>query len=122
MHPGHRHDSLGRAERLRFERRPPVEPLDRVARRNLAVQILLADFRIEITDAEPRQSVLAREFLDDSDKPVDAAVAASVGRRADDHRHPEPVRRQQHVLEIVLLPLQRARGYIRAERPGTDIA
>jgi len=55
-------------------------------------------------------------------KPVDPAVAAGVAGRADDHRHAEPPRPQQHVLEIMPLPLHRARREIRAERPRTDIA
>jgi hypothetical protein len=65
--------------------------------------------------------MLAGEILDDADKPVDPAVAAGVAGRADDHRHAEPARRQQHVLEIVTLPLHRARRDVRAERPRTDI-
>ena len=52
---------------------------------------------------------------------VDAAVAAGVAGRADDHRHAEPASGQQHVLEIVDLPLPRARRGIRAERPWADI-
>ncbi len=84
--------------------------------------MVLTDFRIEITDAKPRQAMLAGEVLDDADEPVDPAIAAGVGGRADDHRHAEPVCPQQHVLEIVPLPLHRARRHVRAERPRTDIA
>ena len=122
MHPGHRHDSVGRIEGRHVERRPAVQPVDRVARCDLAAQVVLADFRIEIADAKPPQAVLAGKVLDDADEPVDAIVAARVTRRADYHRHPEPTRREQHVLEIVLLPLQRARRDVRAERPRADIA
>jgi hypothetical protein len=49
--------------------------------------------------------MLACEVLDDADEPVDPAVAADVAGRTDDHRHAEPARPQQHVLEIVPLPL-----------------
>jgi len=95
---------------------------DHIARADFAAQIILADLRIEIADAEPRQAVLAGEVLDDADEPVDGAVAAGVTGRADDHRHAEPPRPQQHVLEIMPLPLHRARRDVRAERPRTDIA
>ena len=54
------------------------------------------------------ETVLAGEILDDADEPVHPAVAAGVAGRADDHRHAESAGRQQHVLEIVPLPLQRA--------------
>jgi len=47
-------------------RRDPVggaegRQIDRVAHRDFAVQIVLADFRVEITDEEPRQARLAGE-------------------------------------------------------------
>src|SRR5208337_4174345 len=62
------------------------------------------------------------EILDDADKKVDPAVAAGVAGRADDHRHTEPARGQQHVLAIVDLPLPRTRWNIASERPRPDIA
>src|SRR5260370_4868255 len=120
--PGPPHDTVGSAEGRQVDRRPSVEPVDRVARRDLAAQIVLTDLRVEIADAEPRQAVLAGEVLYDADEPVDPAIAAGVGGRADDHRHAEPARPQQHVLQIVSLPLRPARRDVPAERPRTDIA
>src|SRR5260370_5563881 len=85
VHPGHRHDTVGSAEGRQVERRPSVEPVDRVAPRDLAAQIVLTDLRVEIADAEPRQAVLAGEVLYDADEPVDPAIAAGVGGRPDAH-------------------------------------
>ena len=47
-------------------------------------------------------------------------VAVAKLRRAQEHA--EAARPQQHVLEIVPLPLHRARRDVRAERPRPDIA
>ena len=66
--------------------------------------------------------MLAGEIPDDADKQIDAAVAAAVARRADDHRHAETARREQHLLQFVDLPLARTRRDIGAERARPDIA
>ena len=66
--------------------------------------------------------MLAGKVSDDADEQIDPAVGAGVPGRADDHRHTETPRREQHRLEIVHLPLQRARRNIRAERYRPDIA
>jgi hypothetical protein len=48
-------------------------------------------------------------------------VGASVGRRADDHRHAEPARGQEHQLEIVPLPFLGTAVLVGAERLGADV-
>ena len=52
---------------------------------------------------------------------VDAAVGAGVARRADDHRHAKLARGEQHQLEVVRLPRERARRRVGAERNRTDV-
>ena len=97
---------------------PRISPSAAMCRRSA----ILADLRIEITDAKPRQPVLLGKVLDDPDEQIDSAVAAGVAGRADDHRHAEASRGEQHRLEIIHLPLPRARRDIGAERHRPDVA
>src|SRR5205807_1975223 len=89
VNAGHRHDPVGGSESSQVERRPPVEPVNSVARSDFGAQIVVVDLRVEIADTEWAQAVLAGEILDDADEPVHPAVAAGVAGRADDHRHAE---------------------------------
>jgi hypothetical protein len=47
VHAGHRDDPVGNAEGRQIEGWPSVEPVDRVARSDLAAQIGFADLRVE---------------------------------------------------------------------------
>ena len=109
MDAGHRDDPVGRLERGEIERRPRIEPGDRIAGSDAAAQNVPGDFGIEVADAELLQAAFAGKFPDDSDEQIDPAVGPGIARRAYDHRHVEAARRGQHRLEIVSLPLQRAR-------------
>jgi hypothetical protein len=66
--------------------------------------------------------VLLGKVADNVDEQIDPAVAAGVPGGTDNHRHAEATRREQHRLEIVHLPLPRARRDVRAERHRPDIA
>src|SRR5439155_6065987 len=87
--PSHGDDTLGRVQGGEVERRPRVEPRDLVASLDAPTQRILADLRIEITDAKPGQPVLLRKLANDADEQIDPAVAAGIAGRADDHRHAE---------------------------------
>ena len=106
---GHRDDPVGPLERGDIEGWPLIESGDRIAGSDAAVQNVPGDFGIEVAHAELLQAAFAGKFLNDSDEQIDPAVGAGIARRADDHRHVEAARRGQHRLEIVSLPLQRAR-------------
>ena len=98
------------------------QPRDRFTGTHASPQVLPADLRVEVAELESRQTrASAARSLDDPHVEVDAAVGAGVARRADDHRHPELARRQQHVLEIVRLPGARARRGIGPERNRADV-
>jgi hypothetical protein len=69
---------------------------------------------MEIAELEARQpmpSAISRITTNRS-----TGCWAGVARGADDHRHTDPARREQHLLEIVRLPRQRAGRRIRGER------
>ena len=117
-----RDDMAGSIERRKVERRPPVEPFDSLAGEHAAPQFRRRDLRIEIAQAKLRQAMLRGDVADHRDEQIDAAVAAGVARRADDHRHAEPARSEQHRFQILVLPLPRARRDVGSERPGADVA
>ena len=117
----HGDDVLGRRKRREIERRPPIQPLDHGALLDDPPQTLLQDRRMEVPNPEFRQAMLPREILDDLDEEIDPAVGSRVAGRTDDHRHAEPARAEKHQLEIMHLPLERARRDVGTERPGSDV-
>ncbi|MGA7862698.1 MAG: hypothetical protein WCA23_01660 [Stellaceae bacterium] len=122
MDAGHRDDALGRVQGGEIERRPTIETRNRVAGQDAPTLRVFAHLGIEVADAKPGQLVLIGKVPDDADEQINPPVGAGVPSRANDHRHAEASRREQHRLEIVHLPLQRARRDIRAERYRPDIA
>ena len=118
---GHRDNSFGRVE-LRFgERRARVEAFDDGAATHASQQRLFVELRIEIANVEARQPMLRGKLADDSHVEIDAAVRAGVARRSDDHRHAEPPCREQHVLEVLRLPSERARRRVGTKRHRPDV-
>ena len=65
--------------------------------------------------------MLRGELLDDLHVKVDAAVRAGVAGRPDDHRDAELSRREQHLLEVVRLPRERAGRRVGTERNRADV-
>src|SRR5215208_8228289 len=98
-----------------------VESKHALAGAHGAPDALLADLRIEVTELEALQPVLRRELADDLYVEIDAAVRAGVAGGPGDNRHAERARGEQHLLEVVRLPRERAGGSVAAERNRPDV-
>ena len=93
-----------------------------VARVEAVPQRFPVDLGIEISDPKLGHAVLARQIGDHRDIEIDPAVGAGISSGPDNHRHAEPARGEQHRLEVLLLPLPRARRNVRPEWHRPDIA
>ena len=62
-----------------------------------------------------------RQIADDRDVEVDAAVGSGIAGGADDHRHADAAGADQHHLQIVRLPGERAGRGVGPERHRPDI-
>jgi hypothetical protein len=123
MDAGHRDHVVGGVESVRIEVGTIVEPLDGLAAVHGGAQPILGDARVEVAQPERRQVVLGGQLLDDADEEINAAVAAGVAGRADDHDGAGPPCGEQHVLQVVRLPVERAgEPGVAAERDRTDVA
>ena len=121
VNAGHRHDAVGGVELALAQVGAAVETLDRRAGAHLAADVLLVHLGIEPAEAKGRQSMLGRQFLDDRHIAVDAAVGAGVAGRADDHGHANASGGEQHLLEILPLPAERAGRRVGTQRHGSDV-
>src|SRR4051812_8817307 len=112
MDARHRDNAFSRVKFCLRQRGPAVEAQQRVATADFLSQKFLVDFRMKRPKPEFREAMLDGEFFDDAYEKIDAAVAAGITRRTDNHRYTQSAGREQHLLEVMPLPCLRA---------GTDI-
>src|SRR5690606_4938725 len=74
-----------------------------------------------VAELERPQIMLLGDVADHLDVHVDPAVAAGVARRAYQHGYAQPAGRQQHLLQVVVLPLPRRRRGVGPQRHGPDV-
>jgi hypothetical protein len=121
VHAGHGDDARGRIELGLGQVGEALEPAHARAVTQALAHPLGAHLRVEPPEPERRQAVLRGQLPDDPAVQVHPAVRARVPGRADDHRHPQPARSQQHLLEVVALPAFRAAGGVGAQRHRADV-
>ena len=113
----------GRSPRAWRRRAPDAHRgRDRLAGLDRGAQLVLRHLGIEPAERNAGNPCLrASSWMMPTNRST-RLLRAGVAGRADDHRHAEPPRRQQHLLEIVRLPGQRAGRGVGAQRHRPDIA